>query len=784
MKPPSICNVHYKETKANVIGKPLSNETCYILGEDLLPLPIGTPGELYIGGDGIGRGYLNNQTLTQERFISNPFQNEEEENAGTNTRIYKTGDLALYLPDGNIEFRGRNDFQIKIRGYRVELGEIENKLMSYPDVKQAVVIAREHKDNRGNDNGNQYLVAYYVSMKQPDNRLLLNYLSSQLPEYMLPSKLMHLDKLPLTMNGKIDREALPTDPVEWVVTEQDARNEKEVMVCNFLANVLKLPLSAVGLNTDFFEAGGSSLTATRFVRGLYDQFGLDIKLSDLYILKTVARILEKNTGTDQSDHQQIDYHKIERIDFELSTAQKNMYALCKLSRYPNTFTTPLLIRIVQCNTVLLQRAMEIVIARNRILRMVIRDNTHYDFLAKEHINIVIGQIESEKINDYLAEQPKHAFNLHQGPLIKFEILSIIGTSDALINLTLHHIIAENESLQILITELVSLYSDLKHGVVENKEELLKIVEPDYFNFQYYQKQSLLSDRYKKAFCYLSDKLNSATPIRLDRLSAKFCEGETLKSKFYLNPEVSTSIKKLSLDHCFTFFSVIVGLFHQTLQVYNRGKSNQFPIIVSVSTRPYEFSNVIGPFINALPLVPMYSMESSFFENFKAINKEVLYLNEYSALNASDLFSKSSNIVDKLFLSQIVFVMYNYKHTVKENNCINGVEFEKYDRTFPRIGGLGLVITLVENEDSSLFFEVSYSSTVFSKDYVELIMSRYIKLLEQLNGSTIKRSLFELMSRDEFLVPQQAPKKQGFMSTFICKLEIFFQVVKSHLKRRH
>ena len=129
-------------------------------------------------------------------------------------------------------------------------------------------------------------------------------------------------------------------------------------------------------------------------------------------------------------------------------------------------------------------------------------------------------------------------------------------------------------------------------------------------------------------------------------------------------------------------------------------------------------------------------------------------------------------------------MYNYKHTVKENNCINGVEFEKYDRTFPRIGGLGLVITLVENEDSSLFFEVSYSSTVFSKDYVELIMSRYIKLLEQLNGSTIKRSLFELMSRDEFLVPQQAPKKQGFMSTFICKLEIFFQVVKSHLKRRH
>ncbi len=206
-----------KYTNSIPIGIPISNRKAYVLNSDLMPLPVGAIGELYVGGSGLARGYLNQPELTEEKFISNPFQTEEERRdkrfgkQGRNARLYKTGDLVRWLPDGNLEYVGRQDFQVKIRGYRIELGEIENALSSYPGIKQSAVLVKERTTSLETKTGTKYLVGYYVSESPLDEEEILPYLQSKLPEYMIPSALVHLSHFPLTVNGKLDRKSLP-DP--------------------------------------------------------------------------------------------------------------------------------------------------------------------------------------------------------------------------------------------------------------------------------------------------------------------------------------------------------------------------------------------------------------------------------------------------------------------------------------------------------------------------------------------------------------------------------------------
>jgi acyl-coenzyme A synthetase/AMP-(fatty) acid ligase len=252
------------KTKNLTIGKPYNNFSLYILDNNLRPLPIGAIGELYIGGDGLARGYLNRDDLTKERFIANPFVTKEDKALGKNTRVYKTGDLVRYREDGNIEYIGRNDDQVKIRGFRIELAEIENVLGGIEGVKQAVVIDRVNKDNNS-----KYLVAYYVAVNKIDEELIRNELGSKLPEYMVPSAIVYLTSMPLTINGKLDKRALPevsfSDSSKYVAP----RNELEGKICEIYAEVLGLKAGSVGINDNFFNLGGDSILAIKLVNVLY-----------------------------------------------------------------------------------------------------------------------------------------------------------------------------------------------------------------------------------------------------------------------------------------------------------------------------------------------------------------------------------------------------------------------------------------------------------------------------------------------------------------------------------
>ncbi|WP_235428074.1 non-ribosomal peptide synthetase [Xenorhabdus khoisanae] len=266
---------------ATNIGRAINNTRLYVLDKQGNLSPIGAPGELYIGGAGLARGYFNRPELTAERFVENPFASAEDRARGY-TRIYKTGDLVRWLPDGNLEYLGRNDFQVKIRGYRIELGEIENALASHPQVKQAVVIDREHK-------GNKVLAAYLVADDVLSDETLMNYLFDRLPDYMLPASFTRIASVPLTLNGKLDRRALPEPTEENRGNYVAPRNALETQLCTIWQEVLDL--ERVGIEDNFFRIGGDSIVSIRLVSKLR-LAGFSLQVKSIFEAPTVARLAQ------------------------------------------------------------------------------------------------------------------------------------------------------------------------------------------------------------------------------------------------------------------------------------------------------------------------------------------------------------------------------------------------------------------------------------------------------------------------------------------------------------
>ena len=279
------CCVHEVKTTdprsgSVIIGKPIANTQLYVLDENMHPLPAGVAGELYIGGAGVGLGYLNRADLTAERFVPDQFS------GASGGRLYKSGDLARYRSDGTLEYLGRADDQVKIRGYRIELGEIEAALAAAPNVQSCAVLAREDEP------GNKQLVGYVVARDNefPATGELQTFLEQSLPEYMVPAQFVFLDSLPLTPNGKIDRKALPAPTKVTTGAGGPPRSETEKMVAAIWTELLRV--EGIGIEDDFFDLGGQSITAVGLVARLRTAFNFNIELATLFERPTIAGLAE------------------------------------------------------------------------------------------------------------------------------------------------------------------------------------------------------------------------------------------------------------------------------------------------------------------------------------------------------------------------------------------------------------------------------------------------------------------------------------------------------------
>lgn len=304
------------------VGKAFSDVRVYVLDTHLQPIPLGAAGELYVGGSGLARGYWNRPQLTKERFVGNPFQTVEEQKKQYNAKLYKTGDIVRWLPGGELEYVGRNDLQIKIRGYRVELDEIEHNILEHPLISEAVVLATEDPEK------GKYLAAYYVAKENgADNSItvpfinatqLRQFLESKLPRYMLPAIYTKLDSLPLTEQGKVDKKkliSLTSKDFEHSACYVPPRTPEEIALVEIWAKSLKLEKNVVGVKDDFFALGGHSLLVTNLISQIRAKFNVDIHVRDLFIKPTVqglSSLIEKHIASTCTRH-----HKIRsEIDFE------------------------------------------------------------------------------------------------------------------------------------------------------------------------------------------------------------------------------------------------------------------------------------------------------------------------------------------------------------------------------------------------------------------------------------------------------------------------------------
>ncbi|MEQ1808231.1 MAG: amino acid adenylation domain-containing protein, partial [Burkholderiaceae bacterium] len=343
------------------LGRPIRNVMLYVLDAHRNPVPIGALGEVFIGGQGVGRGYLNRPEITAERFVPDPFAGHAA------ARMYRTGDLARYLPDGNIEFLGRNDFQIKIRGFRIELGEIEARLMQGDGVREAVVVARE------GEGGEKRLVAYYTSQAldgqaRPDSQALRARLAAQLPEYMVPAAFVAMQALPLTPNGKIDRKALP---------EPDARayagkafeapvGDAESALASIWSEVLGI--ERIGRRDNFFALGGHSLLAVRVASRVQRRLGIELELGEIFDkpeLMALAAVLQSAARSELP--------AIERVPREqllaLSFAQQRLWFLAQIEGVSQAYHIGMGLRLVgRLDASALRRALQRIVQRHEALR--------------------------------------------------------------------------------------------------------------------------------------------------------------------------------------------------------------------------------------------------------------------------------------------------------------------------------------------------------------------------------------------------------------------------------
>ncbi|HEX6290054.1 MAG TPA: amino acid adenylation domain-containing protein, partial [Herpetosiphonaceae bacterium] len=474
------------------IGQPVHNTQIYVLDAALRPVPIGVPGEVYIGGGGLAHGYFNRPDLTAERFTPNPFSRHGHTLPGT--RLYRTGDRARYLPDGNLIFLGRSDQQVKIRGFRVELEEIEAVIGQHPRVRENVVLAREAPS------GEKWLVAYVVEQQSNEQRNtgtqeqgpgeapealnsqletlhsdLRTYLQARLPDYMVPGACVVLDALPLTPSGKVDRGALPTPEA----ADRDRplvapRTPLEQRVASVWADVLRV--ESLSIHDRFFELGGHSLLATHLIARINAAFGVELPLRSIFEGPTIAE-LTRRIMTAQHAAAQRHAPPIAPVGRDqplpLSFAQQRLWLLDQFEPESASYIIPIALRLTgSLDVAALQQSLDLIVQRHEALR------TTFAIHQGEPVQVIAAALtlplpvvdlgaetadpREQRAREIIVAAAQSPFDLERGPLLRTMLLRISDNEHMLV-VTMHHIIADGWSAGVLVRELTTCYTAFVMG---------------------------------------------------------------------------------------------------------------------------------------------------------------------------------------------------------------------------------------------------------------------------------------------------------------------------------
>ncbi|HLJ89058.1 MAG TPA: amino acid adenylation domain-containing protein, partial [Candidatus Angelobacter sp.] len=579
---------------ASPIGERIPDLQLYILNDQSQPVPVGVVGELYVGGAGVARGYLNQPDLTAERFPANPFRAGE--------RLYKTGDLGRWRADGSIEYLGRNDFQVKIRGFRIELGEIEAKLAQVEGVREVVVLAREDSP------GDQRLVAYYTGAEGLDAEILREYGARTMPSYMVPAAYVYMERLPLTPNGKLDRKALEAPTGEAYIQREYAapEGETEELLASIWSELLQV--ERVGRHDDFFELGGHSLLAVQAVSRLRRR--LNVELRDIFQYPTLAGLAaavgQKAAPTDES----LPPSRPERLP--LSFSQKRLWFLNELDPAAGVaYHLPVVLRLHGVlDHGVLRRALDHLVARHEILRTTFvkgDDGQPVQEIGPAESGFLLEVQDLRRLREeeretavkrISASEARRWFDLATGPLIRGVLLQLTGEEHALL-LTQHHIISDAWSIAILVREMNALYRALREG----KNNSLPALAWQYADFAVWERSQLAGARLEAEQQFWCDQLAGAPeflelPSDRPRPEAQSYAGDRLQVQ--LPAALIQKLRKVSRHHGVTLFMTLISSWAVLLSRL----SGQEEVVVGTpvaNRQRQEWESLVGFFVNTLAL---------------------------------------------------------------------------------------------------------------------------------------------------------------------------------------
>jgi len=700
------------------IGRPILNARIYLLDEDRKPVPTGVAGELYIGGNGVGRGYLDH-ALTAEKFVPDPFSEQAD------ARMYRTGDWALWLPDGRINLLGRKDEQVKIRGHRVELGEIESVLSQHPAVLQSAVLVRK------TDRRETRLVAYAVLHpgRTAATAELRSHLKNKLPDYMVPAQFVLLPELPLNSSGKVDRHALPD--VEVGASEGRApRTPEEEVLCQIFAEVLGL--ERVGIDDNFFDLGGHSLMATRLASRVRSMLGVELPLRTLFESPKVAGLRPHLRQAEKARSPLAAEPRPERLP--MSYAQQRLWFLDQLQGKSTEYNVPEALRLRgELDYSALERALSAIVQRHEILRtrfaeaedgqpVQIIDPESRVFLQIEDLSGLDEETRQRQIAEAKRNEQEKPFDLACGPLLRMKLFKLAERDHVLLR-TFHHIVTDGWSQGTFNREFMLLYEAFH----QNQADPLQPLSIQYADFALWQRRWLdesLADQlayWKQQLAGIPEEL----ALPKDRPRPPRQTFDAGACQISLSPGQTAALKRLSQGSQATLFMTLLAIFATLLQRY----SGQDDVVVGspIANRQEEqLEQLIGFFVNSLVLRVRVNPAQTFSELLSGVRKMALDAYRHQDLPFERLVEELSpqRSLNKTPLYQVLFLLQN---APMQAPALQGLEME-------HLPGEGLhthfdmELQAMERGDTMGLFWV-YNRDLFERWRIEQMARHYKRLVD-------------------------------------------------------
>ncbi|WP_046758934.1 non-ribosomal peptide synthetase [Kordia jejudonensis] len=728
------------------IGKAIANSQAYILDKHMQPVPIGVSGKLYLGGLGVTKGYLNQPVLTAEKFIKNPFKEDEY--------IYDTGDMAAWRSDGNILFLGRKDAQVKLRGYRIELGEIETAIRAFSEAIQEVVVL-VHAET---------LIAYIVAKTTIDTEMIQASLQKSLPSYMIPNQFICVKKIPLTPNGKIDTKKLTT------VSETNLAKAEYIAPKTPLEKALVaiweevLGVENIGTTNTFFELGGHSLVVGQVINKIYKQLGKSITVKSFLETPTIAEIQHKLVAKA--------FMPIPKValgeTYPLTTAQKRIWVLSQFETGNKAYNISGVVKLSgTVESTRIRKAFEYLSVQHEILRTVFKTDETGDVyqhilpttsIAVDFEEKILYNRDEKTIKEAIQEAQNKVFNLENGPLLSIRLLKISET-ESLLALTIHHIISDGWSLELLISEFTKVYNAL----CEQKTLVPNELKIQYKDYAVWLQSELKKDTYKTSETYWLSQFQGELPVlNLPTFKKRpAVQTNTGKTKQYEFP--SAFLKKLKTfsvaNNATLFMTLLSGI--NTL-FYRYTKQEDIIIGTPVAGRMHpDVETQLGLFLNTLAIRTQLNADNNFTEILAHQKERLIAAYEHQNYPFDELVTKLHLNIDtsRSALFDVMVVLQNHQQlqSIQPTTKLQGVTIERY-ATARQTSQFDISFTFVETEN--LAVEVEFNTDI----YDELLIDQMVLHYEQLMQVAIKNTAQKISTLDYSTEAEKATILNTFNAT--------------------